>query len=223
VRTEIDRLLAEGMGVLQVVAKRIARRLGHRIPAEDLMAVGRPALIDIARTYDPTRSRFTKYARVKLTWAIIDGLRRETRWRSEHARAAALGASERYAEATAPAEELPPEPQEQCERQIGELLAGHAAAMVLGLTATPEDVGASLPDEGDSPEECAAAAELAADVRRAVQALPERERALIERHYYGGERFDLIAQDLGISKSRASRLHAHGIEQLSRALRDRSP
>jgi RNA polymerase sigma factor for flagellar operon FliA len=95
--------------------------------------------------------------------------------------------------------------------------------MVLGLAAAQGDLDASLADDTASPEDRTAAAEIAAEVRRAVEALPERERALIERHYYGGERFDAIAQDLGISKSRASRLHAQGIEQLSRVFRGRAP
>ena len=33
----------------------------------------------------------------------------------------------------------------------------------------------------------------------------------MERHYYGGEPFDVIAADLGISKSWASRLHERAI------------
>jgi RNA polymerase sigma factor for flagellar operon FliA len=90
--------------------------------------------------------------------------------------------------------------------------------MALGLVASHGDV-AALPDEADSPEESASRAELAQAVRRAVQELPERERALVERHYFDGERFDRIAQDLGISKSWASRLHAQAIGRLSEQLR----
>ena len=52
-----------------------------------------------------------------------------------------------------------------------------------------------------------------------MEALPARERALIERHYFGGEPFDEIAKDLGISKSWASRLHTQAIQALAKALR----
>lgn len=219
--SEIDQRYAEGLDVLQVVARRVARRLGNRVPVDDLLDAGRPALLGIVRSYDPGRSSFAVYARVKLGWAILDVIRRQTRWRSEHPRATALAAAEKYLEARHEAEEPLPEPREACEERLGELLAGHAAAMVLGLVAAREELDEGLPDGQESPEEHAASAELAAALRGAVAALPERERALIERHYFGGERFDHIAQDLGISKSWASRLHAQGIAQLSRSLRDR--
>lgn len=219
----VDRLVLEGLEVLSLVARRIARRLGNRIPLDDLMALGRPVLMELARDYDPGRATFASYAALRLKWAIFDGLRRETRWRSELSRATALAASERYGEAERDGEGRVDDDPEACRRQLGELLAGHAAAMALGLAAVLVDQDGAIADDAEGPEERAARAELAEVVRRAVCALPERERALVERHYYGGERFDRIAQDLGISKSRASRLHAHAIEALSQALSEGEP
>ena len=215
-----DRLLLEGLEVLSVVARRIGRRLGNRISVDDLMALGRPALLEIARAYDPSRASFAAYAALRLKWAIIDGVRRETQWRSELARATALAASERYAEAERDGEVRPDDDPDACRRELGELLAGHAAAMTLGLSAGGADQDGAFADAADSPEERASQVERSGAVRRAVRGLPERERALIERHYFGDERFDHIAQDLGISKSRACRLHARAIEALGQVLRD---
>ncbi|KYF68292.1 sigma-70 family RNA polymerase sigma factor [Sorangium cellulosum] len=220
-RAPEDRLVAEGIHLLALVAKRIARRLGRRIPVEDLVALGHPALIDVARTYDPSRSTFEAYAKRKIRWAIFDGIRRETRWRSAAARASALAASARFAEGRGPdadADADAPATQEAYAARLSGLLAGHAAAMALGLASAHGDV-AAVPDAADSPEECASRAQLAQVVRDAVSELPERERALVERHYFDGERFDQIAQDLGISKSWASRLHGQAIERLGERLR----
>jgi RNA polymerase sigma factor FliA len=217
VNAPVDQLVLQGMPVLRLMAKRIARRLGRRIPEEDLVALGHPALLDVARTYDPSRSSFPAYASTKIRWAIFDGIRRETRWRSVAARAGALAASARYTEGRSADDAETPPTQEAHAAQLGELLAGHAAAMALGLLSSHGDV-AAVADAAESPEEHVERAELAQAVRQAVSALPERERALVERHYYGGERFDLIAQDLGISKSWASRLHAQAIERLSAQL-----
>jgi RNA polymerase sigma factor FliA len=215
VPSPVDPLVNQGMSVLQQIARRIARRLGRRIPVEDLVALGHPALLDVARTFDPSRSSFSAYASAKLRWAIFDGIRRETRWRSAAARAGALAASTRFAEGRAAEDdaETPPT-QEAYAARLGGLLAGHAAAMALGFAASHGDV-AAVADGADSPEERASHAELSRAVRQAVSALPDRERDLIARHYFDGERFDLIAQDLGISKSWASRLHAQAIERLS--------
>ncbi|WP_437289657.1 sigma-70 family RNA polymerase sigma factor [Sorangium sp. So ce406] len=218
-RAPEDRLVAEGIHLLDLVAKRIARRLGRRIPVEDLVALGHPALLDVARTYDPSRSTFEAYAKRKIRWAIFDGIRRETRWRSAAARASALAASARFAEGRGPDDDADaPATQEAYAARLSGLLAGHAAAMALGLVSAHGDV-AAVPDAADSPEECASRAQLAQVVRDAVRELPERERALVERHYFDGERFDQIAQDLGISKSWASRLHSQAIERLGDRLR----
>ncbi|MGK3996142.1 sigma-70 family RNA polymerase sigma factor [Sorangium sp. So ce1024] len=218
-RAPEDRLVAEGLPLLHLVAKRIARRLGRRVPVEDLVALGHPALLDVARTYDPSRSTFEAYAKRKIRWAIFDGVRRETRWRSAAARASALAASARFAEGRCAEDDADaPATQEAYAARLSGLLAGHAAALALGLVSAQGDV-AAVPDAADTPEESASRAELAHAVRAAVRELPERERALVERHYFDGERFDQIAQDLGISKSWASRLHTQAIERLGERLR----
>jgi RNA polymerase sigma factor (sigma-70 family) len=44
-------------------------------------------------------------------------------------------------------------------------------------------------------------------VRRAVESLGERERAVVETYYGAGERLPAVGERLGVSKSRASQLH----------------
>jgi RNA polymerase sigma factor for flagellar operon FliA len=90
--------------------------------------------------------------------------------------------------------------------------------MALALSCARNDVDRA-PDSTANPEESFARAEIADNLRRAVRELPERERALVERHYFGEERFDHIATDLGISKAWASRLHAGAIELLAKHIR----
>ncbi|MCC6555142.1 MAG: sigma-70 family RNA polymerase sigma factor [Polyangiaceae bacterium] len=209
--------MLEGLDLLALVARRLARRLGHRVPLEDLIAIGRPALVQITRDYDPARSSFSPYARARLKWAIIDGIRRETRWRSELGRANALAASERYAEDEGDDTDPTDDPVAQRQR-LAAVLSAHATAMAIGLLSARCHGGHVFSQGAQSPEEHASQSELMEAVRAAVRALPARERALVERHYFEGERFDHIAEDLGISKSRASRLHARAIEELSRVL-----
>lgn len=74
----------------------------------------------------------------------------------------------------------------------------------------PLDVLDSAADPRPGPEMLVASHQLAT----AVASLPTRERLLVERHYYDGERFDVIARDLGISKSWASRLHDRALRSL---------
>jgi RNA polymerase sigma factor for flagellar operon FliA len=173
------------------------------------VGIGNLALLGIARTWDPTRATFVAYASWRLKYAILDGLRRETHGRIVAARAAALIASERLADARAETPEPDaPTTLEEDQEALADLLAGHAAALAMGLVTVPRDDVMHV----DTPEEEVGRAELAEVVKTVILTLPERERALMERHYYGGEQFDAIAESLGISKSWASRLHERAVQ-----------
>ncbi|MEJ7604111.1 MAG: sigma factor-like helix-turn-helix DNA-binding protein, partial [Kofleriaceae bacterium] len=57
-------------------------------------------------------------------------------------------------------------------------------------------------------------AKLAARLREAIEALPEKERALIKMHYWEGKNLLEAGAELGISKSWASRLHGQVVDRL---------
>lgn len=220
VAAEHNRLVREGLPVLEHVARRIAKRMGGHIEVDDLIALGHPALLEVARTYDPSRAAFSAYAAIKVKWAILDGLRREIYGRAGSARWVGVIASERLADAMTDAYSSSDEGGELLTEDIyRERLSGvlndHAAALALGFAAGSSEAGGSTLE---SPEDNVARAELRRAMSDAIRALPDRERALIERHYYGGEPFDAIAKELGISKSWASRLHAQAIRALADSL-----
>lgn len=215
---EVDRI-REGMAVVDAVAYRLARRLGPHVELEELRGIGRLALVRVNQTYDPTRSTFAAYAAYKLKWAIFDEIRRMTHARSASARLNAVMASERQLEGIADPDEGGELSAEGFQSRLTGLLEDQAAALAMGLSTSRADA-MSVGDDSGSPEEVTARAEVAASVRSALGELPERERTLVERHYYGGEPFDVIAEDLGISKSWASRLHDRAIATLGKALRD---
>ncbi len=48
----------------------------------------------------------------------------------------------------------------------------------------------------------------------AVQELPDKERALLAKHYWEGKNLLEAGAELGISKSWASRLHAQAVDRL---------
>ena len=217
-REEAERI-REGTDLIGLVATRLARRLGRHVHLDDLKALGREALLSIVKTYDPSRGKFRTYAILKLRWAMLDGIRRETHGRTAAARIQALVASERFGAALSavPSDNEPVLSEDGYRERLRVLLEGHAAALAVGLIASVGDM-ALVPDAADGPEESASRRQLATVLHRAVRDLPERERALIERHYFEGEQFDAIARDLGISKSWASRLHAQAIETLGKVL-----
>jgi RNA polymerase sigma factor for flagellar operon FliA len=218
VLAEVDRI-REGMVVVDAVAYRLARRLGPHVELEELRAIGRLALVRVNQSFDPARSTFAAYAAYKLKWAIFDEVRRTTHARSAAARLSSVMASERQLEQVADPDEATDLSAEGFQSRLTGLLEDQAAALAMGLSTSRADA-MSLGDDSGSPEEVTARAQVAASVRGALSELPERERTLVERHYYGGEAFDVIAEDLGISKSWASRLHDRAIATLGKALRD---
>jgi RNA polymerase sigma factor FliA len=217
VNPNVARLVREAQPVLETVVRSMGRRLGGLVPFEDLRSQAQAALFDAVCTYDPSRATLSTYVARKIRWAILDGVKREGRSRAALARAAAITASERLSAAFADEVDDPFASEDRHEAHLCELLADHATVLVVGLVTS----GAEIADARETPEDRTSRAELGEDLRRAVRALPDRERELIERHYFGGEQFDVIADDLGISKSWASRLHAQAIHALGGALSGR--
>jgi RNA polymerase sigma factor for flagellar operon FliA len=188
------------------------------VPVDDLMSIGNFALADIVRDWDPSRAKFAAYATSKLNWAMVDGLRRETHGRRVAARAAALHASDRFAQAYAAGVdeggvEAAPTTIEEDQAALDDLLSGQAAALAAGLFAADPD--AQVPE---TPEEKVAKAEAAHRALEMIASMPERERAILERYYLGSESLDAIARDLGITKSWASRLAQRAVLVMQRAM-----
>ena len=218
-RALLERRAREVMPIARTVARRMFHKLGGLLSVDDLLDIAQPALLDALRSYDPERAPLTAYVVMKLKWAMLAEARKLTRQRRAAARATACLALCRLEEADelAADERKTEGPTTEVEDQarLSTFLAQRTAAMALGLMSS-----ASAPRaDNDSPEDRLAQEELRNALQSAVEVLPERHRALVERHYFGGESFDAIATDLGISKSWASRLHAQAMTSLAGALK----
>jgi RNA polymerase sigma factor for flagellar operon FliA len=213
------------LDLVGAIARQVGRAVGRATELEELLSFGREGLLDAARRYDAARGvPFRGYASFRVRGAMIDGVRSLARLpRRAHERLRGLEAATRVSEGAY--EDLcasGTSAQEQAEQALAEHLAAMATAAALGFVATTArgDEGELLnvaPD--DDPEEAALKAQLAGAVRTAIESLPAEEAALVRRHYLNGERFDRVAEDLGLSKSWASRLHTRAIGRLSKRLR----
>jgi RNA polymerase sigma factor for flagellar operon FliA len=106
---------------------------------------------------------------------------------------------------------------------LADHLAALATAMAVGLVAPTvrNDEGERTPlAQADDPEAALARAELLSLVTTAISDLPHEEAELVRRHYLEGERFDLVASELGLSKSWASRLHTRAMGRLAKRLKN---
>ncbi len=216
-RSNVEPLVRDGLAIAESVARRMNRRLGGLLDTEELMDIARSVLARAVQQYDPTRTPFAPYLTARLKWAMLDEVRRVCRGRRVRARAAACASLDRTIlgrneeEEAGPSQSLRTDVEYQA--QLAGLLSERASALAFGLSSTSQLGSVPAPDE-EQPEERLATEQLRAQIRRAVLKLPDRQRLLVERHYFGDERFEVIADELGISKSWASRLHAQAMRTL---------
>jgi RNA polymerase sigma factor for flagellar operon FliA len=218
VTADTDPLLQEGLALAEALARRMHHKLGGAIDREELLAIARPTLIEAVREHDPSRAPFAPYVVMRMKWAMLTEARRLRRRKKVARRAAACAALELLADhdAREPEARATLGTEADYQADLSKFLAERAGAMVLGLTSVPE---IDRDAEPDTPEARLANEQLRREVRSAVEALPDRQRALVERYYFGGETFEAIATDLGISKSWASRVHAQAMSALAGKLR----
>jgi RNA polymerase sigma factor for flagellar operon FliA len=198
------------------IAQWMNHRLGHVLPLDDVRAHAHDGLLAAVQTFDPARSSASTNFGRKMRWAIIDAVRRERRMYRVHSRAAAIMASERLSREDEDGPDEPGSTEEQHVAALDHTLNKHAAALAIGLVSSR----AIVREAEETPEERTVRAQQYHAVRKTMRTLPDRERQLLERHYFDGEDFEAIATELGISKSWASRLHAQAIETLSKVFRE---
>ncbi len=218
------------LDLVDAVARRIARELGPSADLEELKSFGREGLLDAARKFDASRGvPFRGYASFRVRGAIIDGVRASARLpRRAHERLSGMAAAARLSEGSledAFAPRPPGATPADADRALGEHLAAMATAVAVGLLSKTGygDGNERIPVSDEStPEDALGRAELLELVRRSIDELPREEAELVRRHYLEGERFDLVAKELGLSKSWASRLHTRAIKRLTERLKGAS-
>lgn len=205
------------LDLLEETVQWMRSRLGSFVPLEDLRSHAHDGLLEALQTFDPARSSAPVYFARKMRWAILDAYRRERRMHRIRARASAILASERLSLDDEDAQDEPGTTEEEHVAALDAKLDKHAAGLVIGLLSSRT----GLLGGETTPEEHSVWAEQNQTIRVTIAALPERERRILERHYYDGEDFERIAEELGISKSWTSRLHAQAIETLGRTFREK--
>jgi RNA polymerase sigma factor for flagellar operon FliA len=200
----------------------IHRRVKDHIDFDELVALGNAGLAEAASRFDPARGvSFATFAWYRVQGAIIDGLRSATSLpRGVWARLVALRAASEYlehrAERDAGAVQRGARPAEGADA-LAAVKSALSAIRTMYVTSLE-----SMQEQGFDVEDAnaAAAAErfdtgrMSAKLRDALAALPDRERALVTKHYWEGKNLLEAGAELGISKSWASRLHAQAVERL---------
>lgn len=226
--TSVDRdtLILEHLALLQHIVGRMAFDIPGRVDREDLFGWGMLGLIAAADSWDAGRGlKFSTYAYPKIRGAILDELRRLDflpRGRRER-----LRELEQTVATLEQSGGTPPSPEEIAEHmgvgmdEVDEILHSARVAGCVSLEGGPSDELAMMLDDPrcEDPVGSAEWNELKVQLVRAIELLPEQEKAVVTLYY--GEELLLkeIGEVLGVTESRASQIHSRALYRLNQKLR----
>ncbi|HRC58034.1 MAG TPA: sigma-70 family RNA polymerase sigma factor [Kofleriaceae bacterium] len=216
-----DRLVEQHLDLARKAAAMVYPRVKDHVEFEDLVALGQTGLVEAASRYDATRgASFATFAWYRVQGAIIDGLRRQTTLpRRVWAKLVALRAASDYLETQAERERgagsqgLATTSTTDALTRVHDAISAIRTMYVTSLDAARER-GFDAVDDAGGPEDNLRASQLSSRLRKAIDSLPERERALLTKHYWEGKNLVEAGSELGISKSWASRIHAQAVDRL---------
>jgi RNA polymerase sigma factor for flagellar operon FliA len=226
VSLSVDELVTSHLALVGHITRETAARLPRHLDSDDLMGAGALALVQAAQSFDPTLGvPFGRFASTRVRGAMIDHMRqRDWATRSVRARARAI---DEVAEALTAALHRAPTVAELAaasglaESEIRDVRSGTNRATVLSLDPALDDAEGPigrLTDAAPQPDEALIAAERMGYLRDAIAELPERQREVVVRYYLDQEQLQDIADDLGVTQSRASQLRSEGLDLLRQAL-----
>lgn len=220
--------IARSLPFVESLARRVAATMPTSIDIGDLVQDGMLGLIDAARRYDEARGiKFETFAERRVRGAMIDALRKDAWPRGVRRQRRELEAARESLR-----RELGVEPSMQdladrvgtdvtkLERTIVRI---HTIESTSPLASADTSDGAALPpilmpSEPPSPHKAFETREVRERVRRAMGALPERERKIISMYYFGEATMKQIGAEIGVNESRVSQLHARALDRLKRLL-----
>jgi RNA polymerase sigma factor for flagellar operon FliA len=107
------------------------------------------------------------------------------------------------------------------EQEVRRVLTGTDRAALLSLDPMAdqdEGLAAGLVDNGPRPDEALVAAERLGYLRDAIAELPERSRRVVTGYYLENRQLTELADELGVTQSRASQLRSEGLDLMHEAL-----
>ena len=213
--------MERNLDVARKAAAMVFPRVRDHIEFEELVALANMGLAEAAQRYEPDRgATFSTFAWYRVHGAIIDGLRRSSHLpRRVWLNLVALRAASEYLEhrgerdlGAARKGIAPP----QGAAALGAVKDAMSAIRTMYVTSLEamQETGFDAPTDAAPVDAQLHTSRMAAKLRAALATLPERERALVTKHYFEGKNLLEAGEELGMSKSWASRLHAQVVERL---------
>jgi RNA polymerase sigma factor for flagellar operon FliA len=220
---EIHARIRENLDLCDAIARQLRPHAGSNMPQDELVAIGREALTIAARSFDASLGvPFRRYANLRVRGGMIDGMRqRGPLPRRVYRALRAIESADAVQEAMVQddAGVPPPATADAADAKIDDYLSKAATAMAASMLSMRSlDEGLDAPDDGGTPEEQVAHAQMLACMREAVAELGEQERVLVQRYYFEDKTLLEVGKELGLSKSWTCRLHARVVEAMRKKL-----
>jgi RNA polymerase sigma factor FliA len=205
-----ERLVAAYLDLTHTIAARLfGQRVNNSVTFDDYLQYARVGLLEAIDRFDPQRgASFATFAGYRIRGAILNGLERATE-------AAAQSAHRRRARLRERAQSLQPPQPNAAETGAARFAGLVDVTVLLAMGYVLEDSGHWNPggaDTASDPYRSVQLERLCSRLHRLVEVLPERERTIVQRHYFQQVEFQQIGELLGLSKGRVSQLHARALQ-----------
>ena len=185
--------------IIEKVAKVEHRRIpSHMVEFEELVSIGIIAVQSLVKnkTAEQLEKYNDSYVATAVRWAIRNELRNRYKWYSlKHAK---VGDDE-----TGEAVDLEITPQKVREAVYETILSIDSIASANSDNDSPFDF---IKDTGALPDEKAELTELGTLIREAISKLSPKDRTVVEYRFYRNMQVKEIAQQIGLSSSRVTRI-----------------
>jgi RNA polymerase sigma factor for flagellar operon FliA len=209
-------LLEQNLDLAEQVARLVFARVRDYFELDELVSLAAIGIAEAAERYDAARGvPFRAFAWYRARGAVMDGVRdavQEMMYLPTRTRRALLALEGAGAYLEHRGEVVVDAPLATTAAIVTELRDGLSAVWTSYATAFAGEKGEPAIEDGAA--ERIDRARLTAKVRRAMAALPRRERALMSKHYWQGRNLVDAGAELGLTKQAASRLHARAVERL---------
>jgi len=216
-----NQLVEDNLALIGYQVSQMITRVPSHVRREDLASAGAVALVQASRAFEPARGvPFARYASIRIRGALVDELR-SADWMSRGGRQKARRLDELSGQLASRLGRVPDD--EELAQAMGMDAAGvrevraNASVRTVSLDADPMLVeyvesGGPLPGDG------LLLREQLAVMRVAVDALPERLRAVVDGLFFHDATPAELAVELGVSQSRVSQLRSQALEMLRGAM-----
>lgn len=214
--TEVrDALVEQYFPYASSIAAKLARSMPSEVDFDDILCNARLGLLEAAKRYDAKYGvDFKTFSYYRIKGAIYDGLRK-TGWipRSLYSKIKFEQAANEYLAANEHNQDSRFDFYKKELAEIHDSINSVASIYVMSLDSMDE-FEVEDTEANKEIEQRAEFQKVKDKVCDAIEGLPDKERKLIKMYYFQNKTMEEIGEQLSLSKSWTSRLHARGLELL---------